>query len=133
MGKELIHHAHGAHQIDLYFAGNVLMGKIATLKVDFTHNASVVDENIQRRKLCRYVLVEGCDRRSITHIALDCVYEWMVFDKSFQLSSITTGDDHGISKGLKLNGKSEPDAGRASCQQNCIARHIHRISPYALL
>jgi hypothetical protein len=69
MRQELLDHAHRPAQIDLDFARHVVQVAIL-IEIKVAHDAGVVDEHIESRELSEHAVMQRCDSRRITDIAL---------------------------------------------------------------
>ena len=68
-GEKLLHHANRPAQIDFNLSSEVFEASSFVVNVDLTHDAGVVDQNVELRKLFGDLFVKSGDRRRIGNVA----------------------------------------------------------------
>src|SRR3984893_13083460 len=125
MRQELFHHANRPAQIDFNLSGDVFEAASFVVNIDLTHDAGVVDQNIEPRKLFGDLFIKGGDRFRIGNVALEGVNFWKGRFRAVQLSLIATRDKNRVTKCRELFGEFVTDAAGAAGDQNRIAREFH--------
>src|ERR1700738_5374669 len=69
MRQELFHHANRPAQIDLNLSSNVFEASSFVVNIDLTHDAGVVDQNVELGKLSGDLFVKSGDRFRIGNVA----------------------------------------------------------------
>ena len=69
MRQELFHHANRPAQIDFNLSGDVFEASSFVVNIDLTHDAGVVDQNIELRKLFGDLFIKSGDRFRIGNVA----------------------------------------------------------------
>ena len=77
MRQELFHHANRPAQIDFNLSSDVFEAFGFVVNIDLTHDAGVVDQNVELRKLLGDLLVKSRDRFRIGNVASKGVNFWM--------------------------------------------------------
>src|ERR1700688_4812058 len=108
MRQELFHHANRSAQID------------------FTHDAGVVNQNVELRKLFGDLFVKSGDRLRIGNVASKGVHLWKGRFRTVHLSLIAARDKNRVTKCRELSGEFVTDATSAAGDQNRIAREFHK-------
>src|SRR6202045_3791045 len=105
MREELFPHANRPAQIDLNFASNVFEASSFVVNIDLTHDAGVVDQNVELGKLFGDLFVKSGDRFRIGNVASKGVNVWKGRFRSVQLSLIAARDKYRVTKCRELFGK----------------------------
>src|ERR1700727_972653 len=98
MRQELLHHANRPAQIDLDLSSDVFEASSFVVNVDLTHDAGVVDQNVERRKLFGDLVVKSGDRFRIRKVASKGVKIWKGRFRTVHLSSIAARDKNRVTK-----------------------------------
>ena len=69
MRQELLHHANRPVQIDLNLSSDVFEASSIGVNIDLTHDAGVVDQNVELRKLVGDLFVKSGDCFRIGNVA----------------------------------------------------------------
>src|ERR1700682_2324041 len=125
MRQELLHHANRPAQIDFDLSRDVFEASSSVVNIDLTHDAGVVDQNIEPRKLCGDLLIESGDRFRIGNVALKDVKYWKGRLRTIQLSLIAARDENRVTKCRELFGEFVPDTAGAAGDQNRIVLEFH--------
>src|SRR5260370_14222636 len=125
MRQELFHHANRPAQIDFNLSSDVFEASSFVVNIDLTHDAGVVDQNVELRKLCGDLFVKGGDRFRIGNVALKSVNFWKRRFRTVQLSLIAARDKNRVTKCRELFGEFVTDAAGTAGDQNRIAREFH--------
>src|ERR1700693_5390812 len=88
MRQELLHHANGPAQIDFNLSSDVLEASSFVVNIDLTHNAGVVDQNVELGKLFGDLFVKSSDRFRIGNVASKGVRFWKGRLRTVHLSLI---------------------------------------------
>src|ERR1700745_3522624 len=110
MREELVHHANRPAQIDLNFSSDVFEASSIVVNIDLTHDAGVVDQNVEPRKLFGESFVKSGDRFRIGNVALKGVNFWKGRFCTVQLSLIAARDKNRVTKCRELFGEFVTDA-----------------------
>src|SRR5260370_7261463 len=76
MRQELFHHANRPVQIDFNLLSDVFKASSFVVNIDLTHDASVVDQDIELRKLFGDIFVESGDCFRIGNVASKGMNFW---------------------------------------------------------
>src|SRR5258708_12756945 len=76
MRQELFHHANRPAQIDFNLASDVFEASSFVVNIDLTHDAGVVDQNVELRKLFGDLFAKSGDRFRIGNVASKGVNFW---------------------------------------------------------
>src|SRR5229473_935470 len=76
MRQELFHHANRPAQIDFNLSSEVFEASSFVVKIDLTHDAGVVDQHVELRKLSGDLSVKSGDRFRIGNVASKGVDLW---------------------------------------------------------
>src|SRR5207245_10015380 len=76
MRQELFHHANRPTQIDFNLSSDVFEASSFVVNIDLTHDAGVVDQNVELRKLVGDLFVKSGDRFRIGNVASKGVNFW---------------------------------------------------------
>src|SRR5258708_33857493 len=105
MRQELFHHANRPAQIDLNLSSDVFEASSFVVNIDLTHDASVVDQNVEIRKLFGDLFVKVGDRFRIGNVASKGVNVWKGRFRTIDLSLIATRDKNPVPRGCELFGE----------------------------
>src|SRR6202047_4486698 len=125
MRQELFHHANRPAQIDFNLSSDVFEASSFVVNIDPTHDAGVVDQNVEFRKLFGDLFVKSGDRLRIGNVASKGVNVWKGRFRSVHLSLIATCDKYRVTKRHELFGEFVTDATGTAGDQNRIAREFH--------
>src|SRR5260370_5210436 len=128
MRQELFHHANRPAQIDFNLSSEIFQASGFVVNIDLTHDAGVVDQNVELRKLFGDLFVKSGDRFRIGNVASKGVNFWKGRFRTVHLSLIAAGDKNRVSKCRELFGESVTDAAGAAGDQNRIARELHNFT-----
>src|SRR6202035_5904931 len=95
------------------------------VNIDLTHDAGVVDQNVELGKLFGYVFVQSGDRFRIGNVALKGVNFWKGRFYTVHLGLIAAGDKNRVTECRELAREFVTDAAAAAGDQNRIAREFH--------
>src|ERR1700684_2648540 len=76
MRQKLFHHANRPTQIDFNLSSDVFEASSFVVNIDLTHDAGVVDQNVELRKLFGDLFVKSGDRVRIGNVASKGVNFW---------------------------------------------------------
>src|SRR5467141_2851476 len=128
MRQELFHHANRPAQIDFNLSSDVFEASSFVVNIDLTHDAGVVDQNVELRKLLGDLFVKSGDRFRIGNVALKGVNFWKGRFRAVHLSLIAARDKNLVAKGRELFSEFVTDATGTAGDQNRIAREFHNLS-----
>src|ERR1700733_3290237 len=128
MWQELFHHANRPAQIDFNLSSDVFEASSFVVNIDLTHDAGVVDQNVELRKLVGDLFVKSRDRFRIGNVALKGVDPWKGRFRTIHLSLITARDKNRVAKCRELFGEFVTDAATAAGDQNRIALEFHNFT-----
>src|SRR5258707_8349373 len=131
MRQELFHHANRPAESDFNLSSDVFEGYSFVVTIDLAHDAGVVDQNVELRKLFGDLFVKSGDRFRIGNVASKGVNFWKGRFRTDHLSLIAARDKNLVAKGRELFGEFVTDAAGAASDQNCIAREFHNLSSLA--
>src|ERR1700730_18609001 len=129
MRQELFRHANRPAQIDFNLSGDVFEAASFVVNIDLTHDAGVVDQNVEFRKLFGDLFIKGSDRFRIGNVALKGVNFWKGRCRTVQLSLFAARDTNRVTLFRDLLGEFVTDAAGAAGDQNRIAREFYIKSP----
>src|SRR5882762_6326485 len=129
MRQELFHHANRPDQIGFNLSSDVFEASSFVVNIDLTHDAGVVDQNVELGKLFGDLFVKSGDRVRIGNVALKGVNFWKGRFRTVHLSLIAARDKNIITKCRVLFGEFVTDAAGAAGDQNRIAREFHSEIP----
>src|SRR5882762_10500924 len=129
MRQELFHHANRRAQIDFNFSSDVFEASSFVVNIDLAHDAGVVDQNVDLRKLFGDHFVKSGDRLRIGNVASKGVNFWKGRFRTVHLSLIAARDQNRVTKRRELFGEFVTDAAGAAGDQNRIAREFHNYIP----
>src|SRR5580698_3239304 len=121
MWQEFLHHANRPAQIDFNLSSDVFEASSFVVNIDLTHDAGVVDQNVELRKLVDDLFVKSGDRCWIGNVASKGVNFRKGRFGTVHLSLIAARDKNLITKRRELFGEFETDAAGADGDQNRIA------------
>src|SRR5712664_3144137 len=121
MRQKLFHHTNRPAQIDFNLASDVFEGSSFVVNIDRTHDARVVDQNVELRKLLGDLFIKSDDRFRIGNVALKGVNFWKGRFRTVHLTLIAARDKNLITKRRELSGEFVTDAAGAAGDQNRIA------------
>src|SRR6202022_1903361 len=125
MRQELFHHANRPAQIDFNLASDVFEASSFVVNIDLTHDAGVVDQNVELGKLFGDLFVKSGDRFRFGNVASEGVKFWKGRFRSVHLSLIAARDKNRVTKRRELFGEFVTDAAGAAGDQNRIVRESH--------
>src|SRR5258706_4163872 len=125
MRQELLHHANRPAQIDFNLSSDVFEASSFVVNIDLTHDAGVVDQHVEFRKLFGDLVVKSGDRYRIGNVASKGVNVWEGRSRTVQLSLIAARDKNRVTKRRELFGEFITDAAGTAGDQNRIAREFH--------
>src|SRR5882757_1523954 len=128
MRQELFHHANRPAQIDFNLSSDVFEASSFVVNIDLTHDAGVVDQNVELWKLFGDLFVKSGDRFRIGNVASKGVNFWKARFCTVHLSLIAARDKNPVTKGRELFGEFVTDAAGAAGDQNRIARELHNFT-----
>src|SRR5258707_10068328 len=127
MRQELSDHANRPAQIDFNLASDVFEASSLIVNIDLTHDAGVVDQNVDLGKLFGDLFVKSGDRFRIGHVASKGVSFWKGRFRTVHLSLIAARDKNRVAKCRELFGELVTDAAGAAGDQDRIAREFHNL------
>src|ERR1700719_4545676 len=125
MRQEFFHHANRPAQIDFNLSSDVLKTSSFAVNIDLTHDASVVDQNVELGKLFGDIFVKSGDRFRIGNVASKGVNFWKGRFRTVHLSLIAARYKNRVPKCRELFGEFVTDAAATAGDQNRIAREFH--------
>src|SRR6202051_1774117 len=125
MRQELLHHANRPAQIDFNLSSDVFEASSFVVNIDLTHDAGVVDQNVELRKLFGDLFAKSGDRLRIGHVASKGVNSWKGRFLTVHLSLIAARDKNRVTKCRELFGKFVTYAAGTAGDQNRIACEFH--------
>src|ERR1700685_1055879 len=128
MRQELFHHANRPAQIDFNLSSDVFQASSFVVNIDLTHDASVVDQNVELRKLFGDLFVKSGDRFRVGNVAWKGVNCWKGRFRTIHLSLIAASDKNRVTKRRELFGEFVTDAAGTAGDQNRIARELHNVT-----
>src|ERR1700736_2901416 len=125
MRQELFHHANRPAQIDFNLSSDVFEASSCVVKIDLTHDAGVVDHNVELRKLFGDLFVKSGNRVRIGNVASKGVNTWKGRFRAVHLRLIAARDKNRVTKGRELCGKFVTNAAGTAGDQNRVAPEFH--------
>src|ERR1700674_298676 len=125
MRQELFHHANRPAQIDFNLSSDGFEASSFVVNIDRAHDAGVVDQNVELRKLFGDLFVKRGDRFRIGNVASKGVNFWEGRFHAVQLSLIAARDKNRVTKCRELFGEFVTDATGTTGDQNRIATEFH--------
>src|SRR6202035_5382344 len=129
MRQELLHHANRPAQIDFNLASDVFEASTSVMNIDLTHDAGVIDQNVELGKLSGDLFVKSGDRFRIGHVTSKGVNVWKGRFRTVHLRLIAARDKNRVTKRRELFGELVTDAAGTAGDQNRIARKFHNKIP----
>src|SRR5689334_4645004 len=114
-----------AAQIDFNLSSDVFEASSFVVNIDLTHDAGVVDQNVELRKLFGDLFVKSGDRFRIGNVASKGVNCWKGRFRTVHLSLIAARDKNRVTKRRELFGEFVTDAAGTAGDQNRIAPELH--------
>src|SRR5580692_8420943 len=105
MRQELLHHANRPAQIDFNLSSEVVEASSFFVNIDLTHDAGVVDHNVELRELVGDLFVKSGDRFRIGNVASKGVNFWKGRFHTVHLGLIAAGDKNRVAKCRELPGE----------------------------
>src|ERR1700730_10888979 len=121
MRQELFHHANWPDQIGFNLSSDVFEAPSFVVNIDLTHDAGVVDQNVELGKLLGDLFVKSGDRVRIGNVALKGVNCWKGRFRAVHLSLIAARDKNRVTKCRKLFGEFVTDSAGTAGDQDRIA------------
>src|SRR6202041_2317393 len=118
-------------QIDFNLASDVFEASGFVVNIDLTHDAGVVDQNVELRKLFGDLFAKSGDRLRIGNVASKGVNSRKGRFRTVHLSLIAARDKNRVTKCRELFGKFVTDAAGTAGDQNRIACEFHNSSSLA--
>src|ERR1700730_8635993 len=125
MRQELLHHANRPAQIYFNLSSDVFEASTFVLNIDLTHDAGVVDQNVELGKSFGDLFVKSGDRFRIGNVALKGMNFWKDRFRTVHLSLIAARDKNRVAKRRELFGEFVTDATGTTSDQNRIAPEFH--------
>src|ERR1700692_4339956 len=125
MRQELFYHTNRPAQIDFNLPSDVFEASTFVVNIDLTHDAGVVDQNAELRKLFGDLFAKSGDRFRIGNVASKSVELWKGRFRTVHLSLIAARDKNRVTKRRELFGEFVTDAAGTAGDQNRIAREFH--------
>src|ERR1700733_1032256 len=125
MRQELFHNANRPAQIDFNLASDVFEASTFVMNIDLTHDAGVIDQNVELGKLSGDLFVKRGDRFRIGHVTSKGVNVWKGGFRTVHLRLIAAGDKDRVTKCSELFGEFVTDAAGSAGNQNRIAGEFH--------
>src|SRR5260370_32213605 len=98
MRQELFHHANRPAQIDFNLSSDVFEASSFVVNIDLTHDAGVVDQNVELGKLFDDLFVKSGDRFRIGNVASKGVNFWKGRYRTDHLSLVAAKDRSRVTK-----------------------------------
>src|SRR3984893_13283974 len=125
MRQELFHHANRPAQIDFNLSSDVFEAASYVVNIDLTHDAGVVDQNVELGELFGDLFVKSGDCLRIGNVALKRMNFWKGRFRAVHLRLILGRDKNRVTKGRELFGKFVTNAAGTAGDQNRIALEFH--------
>src|SRR5258708_36020727 len=125
MRQKLFHHANRPAQIDFNLSSDVFEASSFVVNIDLTHDAGVVDQDVELRELFGDLFVKSDDRIRIRNVALKGVNFWKGRFRTVQVSLIAARDRNRVAKCRELSGESVPYAACADVDQALLGSKLH--------
>src|ERR1700737_5659942 len=104
MRQELFHHANRPAQIDFNLSSDVFEASSFVVNIDLTHDAGVVDQNVELGKLFGDLFVKSGDRFRIGNVASKGANFWKGRFRTAHLRLIAPRDKNGFTTAEELFG-----------------------------
>src|SRR5260370_27181863 len=121
MRQELFHHANRPAQIYFNFPSDVFEASSFVVNIDRTHDAGVVDQNVELRELVGDLFVKSGDRFRIGNVAAKGVNFWKGRFRTVHLGLIAARDENRVTKRRELFGEFVSDSTATAGDQSGIA------------
>src|SRR5258708_30755610 len=118
MRQELFHHANRPAQIDFNLPSDVFEASTFVVNIDLTHDAGVVDQNVELRKLFGDLFVESGDGLRIGNVASKGVNFGKGRFSTVHLRLIAARDQTRVTKCRECFGEFVTDAAGTAGDQN---------------
>src|ERR1700687_4468747 len=125
MRQELFHHANRPAQIDFNLSSDVFEASTFVVNIDLTHDAGVVDQNVELRKFFDDLFVKSGDGLRIGNVASKGMNFWKGRFRTVHLRLISARDKNRVTKGRELFGKFVTNAAGTAGDQNRISLEFH--------
>src|SRR3981189_3412826 len=125
MRQELFHHTNRPAQIDFNLSSDVFEASSFVVNIDLTHDAGVVDQNVELGKSFGDLFVKSGDRFRIGNVASKGVHFWKGRFRSVHLSLIAARDKNRVTERRELFGEFVTDAAATAGDQNRIAPQVN--------
>src|ERR1700721_733862 len=129
MRQELFHHANRPAQIDLNLSSDVFEASTFVVNIDLTHDAGVVDQDVELGKLLGDLFVKSGDRFRIGNVALKGVKFWKGRFRTVHLSLIAARDKNRVTKCRELFGEFVTVPAGTPGAKNLFLCDFHNSSP----
>src|ERR1700682_6699064 len=103
MRQELFHHANRPAQIYFNLSSDVFEASSFIVNIDLTHDAGVVDQSVELRKLFGDLVVKSGDRLRIGNVASKGVNFWKGRFRRVHLSLIAARDKNSFTKDTEFS------------------------------
>src|SRR5260370_37194585 len=118
MRQELLNHANRPAQIDFNLASDVFEASGFVVNIDLTHDAGVVDQNVELGKLFGDLFVKSGDRFRIGHVASKGVKFWKCRFRTVHLRLIAARDKNRVTKCRELFDEFETETAATAGDRN---------------
>src|SRR5438445_4776901 len=118
MRRELFHHANRPAQIDFNLSSDVFEASSFVVNIDLTHDAGIVDQNVELRKLFGDLFVKSHDRFRIGDVASKGVKCWKGRSRTVHLSLIAARDKNRVTQCRELFGEFVTESAGTAGDQN---------------
>src|SRR5882757_5697052 len=125
MRQELFHHANRPAQIDFNLSSEIFQASGFVVNIDLTHDAGVVDQNVELGKLFGDLFVKSGDRFRIGNVASKGVNLWKGRFRTVHLRLIAARYNDRVTKWRVWFAYFVTDGSVTACDQNRIARALH--------
>src|ERR1700732_100227 len=98
MRQELFHHANRPDQINFNLSSDVFETSSFVVNIDLTHDAGVVDQNVELGKLLGDLFVKSGNRFWIGNVASQGVNFWKGRFRTIHLGLIAARDENRVTK-----------------------------------
>src|SRR5712672_589004 len=129
MRQELFHHANRPAKIDFNLSTDVFEASSFVVNIDLTHDAGVVDQNVELRKVFDDLFVKSGDRFRIGNVASKGADFWKGRFCTVHPGLIAARDEDRVTKRRELFGELVTDAAGTAGDQNRIVREFHDEMP----
>src|SRR5882757_829243 len=129
MRQELFHHANRPAQVYFNLPSDVFEASTFVVNIDLTHDAGVVDQNVELGKLFDDLYVKSGDGLRIGNVASKGVNFWKGCFSTVHLRLIAARDENRVTERRELFSEFITDAAGTAGDQNRIAREFHNQMP----